>query len=74
MLISEKKITILLSPEYFSFQFIINKYKTIWIILRLEVIIFSNLEGEEISSVCALFNPQFVIKCCFCLVKIGGSY
>lgn len=74
MLISEKKITILLSPEYFSFQFIINKYKTIWIILRLEVIIFSNLEGEEISPVCALFNPQFVIKCCFCLVKIGGSY
>ena len=69
----KKKITILLSPEYFSFQFIINKYKIIWIILRLEVMRFSNLEGEEISSFCALFKPQFVIKCCFCLVKIGSS-
>ena len=51
MLISGKKITILLSLEYFCFQFIINKYKTIWIILRLEVMIFSNLEGEKINFV-----------------------
>ena len=69
MLISGKKITILLSLEYFCFQFIINKYKTIWIILRLEVMIFSNLEGEKINFVYALFKPQFVIKYCFFSVK-----
>lgn len=69
MLISEKKITILLSLEYFCFQFIINKYKTIWIILGLEVMIFSNLEEEKINFVYALFKPQFVIKYCFCSVK-----
>ena len=69
MLISEKKITILLSLEYFCFQFIINKYKTIWIMLGLEVMIFSNLEEGKINFVYALFKPQFVIKYCFCSVK-----
>ena len=36
----QKKISTSLLPEYFCFQFIIGRNKTIWIILRLETDIF----------------------------------
>lgn len=64
ILISEKEIffSTWLSPEYFYFQFTIERNETIWKTLRLEIMTFPNLEGDKIIFVYPLFDSQFVIK------------